>query len=121
MSKPHLQAREKARARGGWRLANVLPGDDYRVSASWDMCRGESCVLIDFDGLQEDGVCLPLEESYGCQVRGRPAALYFRRFRRSRELWGWELADFVRGLDEVGPTERSSEAAADEQDQRSKE
>src|SRR4051812_26716336 len=30
-------------------------------------------LLVDFDGLGPDGdACLPLAESYGCQVRGRP-------------------------------------------------
>jgi hypothetical protein len=63
--------------------------------------------LIDFDGfdgMSPDGdYCLPLEESYGCQVRGRAAGgLYFRRVNRSQSLWQQELAAFVQSLDEEG-------------------
>jgi hypothetical protein len=89
-------------ARRGWRVATVHPGDDYRVSGSWELHRsGSAPILIDFDGMGPDGDrCLPLDESYGCQVRGRASAsLYFRRVNRSRELWQAELAGFVQKLD----------------------
>jgi hypothetical protein len=58
-------------------------------------------LFIEFDGMDADGdSCLPLEESYGCQVRGRKAAsLYFRRVNKSRFLWEQELAAFVDALD----------------------
>jgi len=37
-------------------------------------------------------------------VRGQLGdGLYFRRPRRSRELWEQELAEFVRSLDNAGP------------------
>ena len=57
--------------------------------------------MIDFDGMGPDGDrCLALDESYGCQVRGRASiSLYFRRVNRSRELWQRELAEFVQKLD----------------------
>jgi hypothetical protein len=80
----------------------VHPGDGYRISATRELRRGgrRGSLLIDFDGLGPDGdACLPLAESYGCQVRGRPyALLYFRRVHRSRELREQELAEFVRSL-----------------------
>jgi hypothetical protein len=54
-------------------------------------------VLIDFDGL-DDLVCLPLSQSYGCSVRGRPDLnLYFGKGRRPQ--WGNDLRGFVEALD----------------------
>jgi hypothetical protein len=109
MSAPHLRALEEALSRRGWRVVAVHPGDGYRSSASWELQRGgrDGSLLIDFDGMGPDGdACLPLAESYGCQVRNRPSAsLYFRRVHRSRELWEGELAEFVRSLDTAGPSE----------------
>jgi hypothetical protein len=102
LSAPHLRALEDALARRGWRVAAVHPGDDYRVSARWELHRsGSNPILIDFDGLGPEGDhCLPLDESYGCQVRrDASASLYFRRVNRSRELWQRELAEFVQKLD----------------------
>src|SRR3954447_9122408 len=93
VSKPHLQALEEALLRKGWRVIAVHPGDDYRISATWEIQRGsrQPSQFIDFDGL-DDVVCLPLEESYGCHIRGRSAtnevaSLYFRRPNKSRDLW----------------------------------
>lgn len=110
MSQPHLQALERALIRKGWRIVAVLPGNDYNVSATWQIQRGTSdpTLFIDFDGL-DDMECLPLEESYGCQVRGRPAGdesagLYFRRPNRSRPLWEQDLAAFVLALDKADDT-----------------
>jgi hypothetical protein len=104
MSKPHLRALEDALARKGWRIVVVHPGDDYRISATWEIQRSSSqpSLLIDFHGMGPDGdYCLPLEESYGCQVRRRESvSLYFRRVNKSRELWEQELAAFVQALDD---------------------
>jgi hypothetical protein len=108
MSKPHLRALEEALARRGWRLVAAHPGDDYRISATWEIrCSGHSSLFIDFDGMGPDGdYCLPLEASYGCKIRGREAvALYFRKVNRSRPLWEQELAAFVRALDDDGGDE----------------
>src|SRR5438067_2521429 len=102
MAKSHLRALEQALARRGWRVVAVHPGDGCRISATWEAQRNTShpSLLIDFEGLGPDGgPCLPLEESYGCQVRGREAAgLYFGRVNRSRAHWEQELAAFVRDL-----------------------
>ncbi len=110
MSVPHLRALEEALGRRGWWVIAVHPGDGYRVSATWELQRGgrDGSLLIDFDGLGPNGdVCLPLEASYGCQVRGQSAvSLYFRRPRRGRKLWEQELAEFVRSLDNAGPAWR---------------
>jgi hypothetical protein len=106
MSVSHLRALEEALSGRGWRVVATYPGDDYRISASWELRRSgrEGSLLVDFDGMGPDGdVCLPVEESYGCRVRGCPGvSLYFRRVNRSRQLWEQELADFVRSLDDVG-------------------
>lgn len=109
MSKPHLRALEEALLHKGWRVIAVHPGDDYRISATWEIQRSSSQPrqFIDFDGM-DDMVCLPLEESYGCHIRGRAAmdkavSLYFRRPNKSRELWEQDLEAFVLAL-EIAPT-----------------
>ena len=103
MSKPHLRELEQALARKGWQLVAVHPGDNYQVSATWEILRSsrQPRLFIDFDGMDADGdFCLPLEEGYGCQVRGRKdATLYFRRVNKSRAIWEQELAAFVDALD----------------------
>jgi len=103
MSAPHLHALEDALSRRGWRIVAAYPGDDYSISASWELQRSgrKASLLIDFDGMAPDGdVCLPLEESYGCHVRGQQTlSLYFRHVNSSRQRWERELADFVRSLD----------------------
>lgn len=108
MSASHLRALNEALGRRGWKVVAVHAGDGYCVSATWELRRGsrDERLLIDFDGLGPDGdVCLPLEDSYGCRVRGWPqATLYFRRARRSRELWQRELAEFVGSLDNMATT-----------------
>src|SRR5262245_12817326 len=106
MSKPHLRVLEEALGRRGWRVVAVHRGDGYRIAAAWEVQRGggQLTVLIDFDGMGPEGdSCLPLEESYGCKVRGREGGgLYFRRVNRSRQLWEQELAAFVESLDREG-------------------
>jgi hypothetical protein len=110
VSKQHLQALEEALLRKGWRVVAVHPGDDHRISATWEIQRGGSPTLfIDFDGM-EDMVCLPLEQSYGCHLRRRSAKeemawLYFRRPNKSRRLWEQELTTFVHALENEGSTQ----------------
>ena len=110
MSKQHLQALEEALLRNGWQVAAVHPGDDYRISATWEIPRGGSpTVFIDFDGM-DDTVCLPLEQSYGCRIRARSgkdeaAGLYFRKRNKSRRLWEQDLAAFVLALENEGNCE----------------
>jgi hypothetical protein len=105
MSKLHLRALEEELGRKGWRVVAVHPGDDYRISATWEIQRSSSqpSLFIDFEGI-DDMVCLPLEDSYGCHVRGRSAGdkateLYFRKPNKSQSLWMQELAAFVRALE----------------------
>jgi hypothetical protein len=104
MSNRHLKALEESLGAKGWRVVAAIPGNDYDGSGTWEIQRstGEPCVLIDFEGL-DDMTCLPLQESYGCHVRGiRTISLYFRRVNRSQQLWDRELADFLQQLDSVG-------------------
>jgi hypothetical protein len=65
MSDFHLKILRDAIERRGWAIEE-LPGDDYAVSATWRITRGESVRLhIDFDGL-DDMQTLPIQISYGC-------------------------------------------------------
>jgi hypothetical protein len=104
----HLKALEEALRRKGWRIIAVHPGDDYAISATWEIQRSgrQASLFIDFDGM-EDMVCLPLEECYGCHVRGRSGLdktswLYFRRSTKSKDHWEQDLAAFVGALDNEG-------------------
>jgi len=107
MSKAHLQSLEEALLRRGWRVLAVHPGDDYRISATWEIQRSSTqpSRFIDFDGL-DDTRCLSLDESYGCNIRGQSAGdeaarLYFRRPNKNRALWDQDLAAFVVALEHV--------------------
>ena len=73
MSERHLNALQDALIRHGWRIVGVLPGDDHRLSATWELNRSEKeALLIDFFGMSPDGDrCLPLIESYGCRCAGQ--------------------------------------------------
>ena len=80
MSQEHLHDLENTLTRRGWRIVAVLPGDSYSISATWEIQRStrQPSLFIDFDGLDIDGYCRPLERAYGCEVRGRPeVSLYF--------------------------------------------
>ena|SRR2546428_11882320 len=105
MSHQHLTALEQALGRKGWRIIAIHPGNDYNISASWEIRRrlSQESLFVDFYGLSEDGdICLPLAESYACYVRGREfLSLYFRKVNRSRLLWRRELKDFIQGLDSL--------------------
>ena len=107
MARWHLDELRDALERRGWRFEGELPGDGHAISATWSFRRSaaESPLLIDLDGL-DDLRTFPLEESYGCQARGRGGALYFRRRghrgSRSRGEWLTELSEFIGALDRGG-------------------
>lgn len=101
--------------RKGWRVIAVHPGDDYRISATWEIQRStrQPSHFIDFDGM-DDLDCLPLEESYGCTIRGRSvtnaaASLHFRRPNKSRDRWEQDLVAFVLALDNEGNSDVPAE------------
>src|SRR5262245_97098 len=82
MAQWHLDELRRGLERFGWRMVAELPGDDVRVSGSWQLLRGNdpSVLTIDFDGLDGTGLhCLPMQESYACRIRGTDHVLYFGR------------------------------------------
>ena len=100
----HLTDLRSAFERRGWRFEAELPGDDYRISATWSFTRSGGTVrslLIDFDGL-DDLRALPLNESYSCTARGTSHSLYFRRRGDNdppaRDRWVGELDSFVEAV-----------------------
>jgi|SRR5262245_2053204 len=103
MAEWHLRELRAALEKRGWRVAAELPGDDRRISASWDMKRAGDThhLIIDFDGFDDMRV-LPLFESYACSARGTPHSLYFGRRgvrgSKARERWNFELAAFVEAV-----------------------
>jgi hypothetical protein len=101
MANWHLDELENALAHRGWQIVARLPGDDYRVSATWQIERGNDArsVLIDFDGL-DDLKTLPIERSYACRQRGHRNSLYFGR---KSAHWTNELARFVIALESADP------------------
>jgi hypothetical protein len=103
MSQFHLDELRKALTRRGWGIVNELPGDDYKISGSWEIRRStkSSTLFIDFDGF-DDMQCRPLTASYACRIRGHPSlAIYFGR---SRKTWNAALMTFLAGVDSLsGP------------------
>jgi hypothetical protein len=100
MAQWHLDELRRALERKGWRVAAELPGDGYKVSATWELRRSGDprTLFLDLDGLDDMRV-LPPAESYGCTVRGTTHSLYFRRRGTSdpvaRGRWQTDLAKFV--------------------------
>ena len=102
MAEWHLEDLRRALWRRGWSIA-ARPGDDYRVSATWQLTRprDDRTLFIDFGGL-DDMCTLPLKESYGSKARHLAEGLgnlYFRRA-RSTELWRDDLSKFVEALEQ---------------------
>ena len=107
MANWHLDELRSALEKRDWHLTAELPGDDYKISATWELRRpGDSRALfIEFEG-NDDLRVLPIEKSYACYARNTKYSLYFRRRGESRSTararWRRELLQFV-------------EAASDEQ------
>jgi hypothetical protein len=105
MAQWHLDELRGTLERKGWKITE-LPGDDYRLSATWSLNRSAQSpeAFIDFEGL-DDMKTLPIVESYACSERGKPNSLYFgrrgERHSRTRESWKAELEVFVRAIDGV--------------------
>ena len=98
MAEWHLRDLRNAITRRGWTILAEHPGDDARVSGSWEVQRSTRTppLFIDFDGF-DDLRCLPMDMSYACHVRGG-AGLYFSR---PGERWRADLDAFVRSLDTI--------------------
>jgi hypothetical protein len=105
MAQRHLDELQAALSKHGWRLEEVLLGDDHSISGSWALVRNPNRygrVVLDFDGMDELKV-LPLVKSYACTLRGTGQSLYFRRRglngSAARQRWQRELEEFVAGID----------------------
>jgi len=100
----HLQEIRDALESRGWRFVAEHPGDNYRISATWQIERStKKPIFIDFEGL-DDLITLPLEQSYGCKVRGSDShGLYFGRQgvggSGRRQKWQQDLQQFLVELD----------------------
>lgn len=108
MAEWHLQDIRNALEARGWRIIAEHPGDDYRISVTWELERStkKPLVFIDFHGL-DDLVTLTLEQSYGCCIRGHGSlSLYFgrkgERGSRRQQNWQSDLEHFINELDRVG-------------------
>jgi hypothetical protein len=105
MAQWHLDELRGALERRGWRVTAELPGDDYKISGTWELRRSGDprVLLIDFDGLDDMRV-LPLHQSYACRTRSTEHSLYFRRRGESgsppRARWRKELSAFVEVVSE---------------------
>ena len=105
MAAEHLAELKAALEKLGWRIAKEMPGDEYAISGTWELCRsGDSNVLLDFNGL-DDMRTLPLTKIYGCDVRGTSHGLYFLRRGTSgtkrRARWSDELSRFVTAIGDL--------------------
>ncbi len=107
----HLAALEAALTARGWQIAAVHAGDDYAISASWEIRRSSRrpSLYLDFNGL-DDMQTLPLERSYGCDVRWHDSpSLYFGR---PGQRWKRALQDFVAELDTLEEARDGEEQTA---------
>ncbi len=107
MSEWHLREIRNALEARGWKIITEHPGDDYRVSATWEIERStmDPPVFIDFEGL-DDLITLPLEQSYSCRIRGHDSpGLYLGRKgeggSRRRQNWQSDLKKYLSELDRM--------------------
>jgi hypothetical protein len=104
MAEWHLRQLDEQLAKHGWLIGDVHEGDDYRVSATWEIMRGDARLLLDFQGL-DDMKTLPLQEAYGVEVRGEEnLGLYFGKKpteARPNRAWVDDLVAFVDALDTI--------------------
>lgn len=62
----HPRDLEGALFRRGWRVIEALPGDGYRIAASWKVqhAPGEQTAILDFAAIDKSGnFCHPLERA----------------------------------------------------------
>ena len=98
MSESHLRDLRNGLERRSWRVTQELPGDNYRISAVWEVARpdGKQMFHLEFQGLDESAV-LPIERAYACNIREAPdVSAYFARLGRA---WPEELQAFLEKLD----------------------
>ena len=91
----HLELLRNALERSKWLVVNELPGNDYDISAYWEVARpnGIPKFTIAFLGI-DDLKTLPIEKAYGCHVVGREnIGCYFGRVNKSYKE---ELDNFIK-------------------------
>ena len=79
MSIEHINRIRAALENNKWSLLEEKEGDDYSISAIWDIARPNSdySMSIVFEGLDDKEV-LPIEKSYGCHIKNnKEISLYF--------------------------------------------
>ncbi|MFC1745780.1 hypothetical protein ACFL35_17440 [Candidatus Riflebacteria bacterium] len=54
MAQWHLNDLRNSLIQKGWDIVAELPGDDYAISGSWQIQRGDKAFIIDFNGLNPD-------------------------------------------------------------------
>jgi hypothetical protein len=97
----HQNELRDALAQKGWTIVAEHPGDEVRVSGSWEIQRStrKPSLLIDFDGLKDGLCCLPMPQSYACRLRDHPEQSLCFWKKRSRSRWSEDLRQFIAGLD----------------------
>jgi hypothetical protein len=107
MAQWHLNELRDSLERRGWRVIAEEAGDEYSISGTWVIQRSAQAepLLIDFEGL-DDMATLPLEQSYGCCVRGHSLeGLYFgkrgHQTSSQRGKWNKEVSRFVTHIDQL--------------------
>jgi hypothetical protein len=95
MSECNIEELNKSLEKNNWKIIEDIPGNDYGISLSWKIQRSnqEEPTIIDFEGF-DDLITLPIEKSYGCNIRGKNIMLYFRKL-RSKSIWNQELENFI--------------------------
>lgn len=94
MSTEHLRQLENILEQNRWNIVRKRSGNDYDVSAYWDISRRDnnSNLTILFSGL-DDMETLSIEKAYACELEGHPdISLYFSRIKK---LWPNNLKDFI--------------------------
>ena len=100
----HLADLDNALTAAGWQVVARHPGDERKVSALWEIQRStrDPSLVIEFQGL-DDMQCLPLSQSYACQVQGfSKQSLYFGK---KGNRWKEQVADFVAAMGVEGQEE----------------
>jgi len=94
----HLNDLYAGLAAAGWTIVAQHPGDDYKISGSWEVQRSTRYppVFIDFEGF-DDMICRPIEEAYGCHLRNeQKIGVYFGKM---GGRWKDSLLRFISALD----------------------
>lgn len=101
MGDQHLKQLRNLLERCHWRIVAESPGDGYWYSGVWEIERpdGSNSLSLVFNGF-DDMQTLPMERSYGCEIKEHPEiGLYFSKINRSWKTNLSEFADKLKTLD----------------------